>query len=132
MTPSTRVPDTSPEMHLEFSQDFTKSVYQSAYAPEGFNNVGASMYHSMGDFFSDSSTAAVTADEQQDSSVRRASIKALQKSLDPAVAKERYQRRLLVATEKLISAQLSIDEVNLSLSSRGVLLPVDVHVVGST
>ena len=38
---------------------------------------------------------------------------------DPKVMKERLQRRLLMATEKLISANLSIDEVLLSLSSRG-------------
>lgn len=33
--------------------------------------------------------------------------------------RERQQRRLLMASEILLKAQLSIDEVNLSLSSRG-------------
>ena len=40
-------------------------------------------------------------------------------SVDPRLAQERHQRRLLVAREVLLHAQLSIDEVKLSLSSRG-------------
>ena len=44
---------------------------------------------------------------------------AKQLSCDRKVARERYQRRLLLATEELLSAQFSIDEVLLTLSSNG-------------
>ena len=40
-------------------------------------------------------------------------------SSDPELGQERQRRRLLAASEKIVSARLSIDEVLLSLSSRG-------------
>ena len=40
-------------------------------------------------------------------------------SSDPELGQERQRRRLLAASEKILSARLSIDEVLLSLSSRG-------------
>ena len=42
-----------------------------------------------------------------------------QKSCDPRVARERYQRRLQAAMEEIVSVNFSIDSVFLSLSSNG-------------
>ena len=44
------------------------------------------------------------------------------KNLDPQQARERHQRRLLMGSEKLLSARLTIDEVHLNLSSKGTFV----------
>lgn len=100
--------------------DMTTSMYQSAFSPESLDDfrttsesIGESMYHSM---------------VEEDESVLKLSGSLSKKKpviagnwlgSDPELAQERQRRRLLIASEKILSAQLSIDEVLLSLSSRG-------------
>ena len=100
--------------------DMTTSMYQSAFSPESLDDfhttsesIGESMYHSM---------------VEEDESVLKLSGSLSKKKpviarnwlgSDPELAQERQRRRLLIASERILSAQLSIDEVLLSLSSRG-------------
>ena len=100
--------------------DMTTSMYQSAFSPESLDDfrttsesIGESMYHSMV--------------EEDKSVLKSAKLSSKKKPViarnlldsDPELAQERQRRRLLIASEKILSAQLSIDEVLLSLSSRG-------------
>ena len=50
---------------------------------------------------------------------RKGTLLLKQLSGDGKVTRQRYQQLLLVATEKLVSAYFSIDEVFLTLSSKG-------------
>ena len=113
------VPPSKATSPIKLPPDFATSMYQSALSTENFiqgeASMGTSMYYSMEAFFGESSPPP---------SSKRSSLilPTLQQSkVDPQVAKEKHQRRLLVAREKLLGAQLSIDEVNLSLSGRGEL-----------
>ena len=78
------------------------------------------MYHSVGAFFEEDLNQS-SAQNLTSATSRTGSLGFVhgQKSMDAQSLREKYQRRLLVAGEKLVRAQLSIDEVNLSLSSRG-------------
>ena len=56
-----------------------------------------------------------------------------QKSCDPKVAMERYQRQLQLATEEILAVHFSIDEVFLSLSSDGeIFIPFRAHLLPFT
>ena len=79
-------------------------------------SVGVSMYHSVGAYFEGDNGGLESVTESN----KRQSVGSLSGSVqDTALAQERHRRRLLIASEKLLSARLSIDEVLLSLSSRG-------------
>ncbi len=78
--------------------------------------MGASMFQSaMGTSFWDSTGIGGT----RSTSDRPSPSSRLTNTMDTHLLRERHQRKLLVAGETLLRAQLSIDEVNLSLSSRG-------------
>ena len=100
-------------------------MYQSAFSPENFEgfqstseSVGVSMYHSVGAYFEgdDGGLKSLAQSKKQQSAVTSSLSGSVR---DTALARDRHRRRLLIASEKLLSARLSIDEVLLSLSSRG-------------
>ena len=96
-----------------------QSMYESAYSPESFTQAG-SIYHSLTEGHSnDISTTSPT--HSVIPSLKHQSKAFVRQISDKKARKERFHRRLLMATEKLVSANLSIDEVLLSLSSRGEL-----------
>ena len=60
---------------------------------------------------------------------RKGTLLLKQLSRDGKVTRQRYQQLLLVATEKLVSAYFSIDEVFLTLSSKGIYTYMLIHVL---
>ena len=103
--------------------DMTTSMYQSAFSPESLNDfhttsesIGESMYHSM---VEEDESVLKSAKLSGSLSKKKPVIARNWLGSDPELAQERQRRRLLVASEKILSARLSIDEVLLSLSSRG-------------
>ena len=102
-------PSTSPLFH---------SMYESAYSPEIFAQAG-SIYHSLTEGHSNDINISPT--HSVIPSLKHQSNAFVGQISDKKARKERFHRRLLMATEKLVSANLSIDEVLLSLSSRGEL-----------
>ena len=109
-------PPTSPS-HAPYPHPHTptQSMYQSALSPESLlqsdpsiqDSIYLSLYegppHQTTSLFSESKPHPLLK----------------QKSCDPRVAKERYQRRLQAAMEEVVSAHFSIESVFLSVSSNG-------------
>ena len=100
--------------------DMTTSMYQSAFSPESLDDfrttsesIGESMYHSMVE--EDESVLKLSGSLSK----KKPAITRNWLGSDPELAQERQRRRLLIASEKILSARLSIDEVLLSLSSKG-------------
>ena len=100
--------------------DMTTSMYQSAFSPESLDefhttsgSLGESMYHSI---VEENGLESVKLPQ---SLSNKTPVIANVLSSDPELGQERQRRRLLAASEKILSARLSIDEVLLSLSSRG-------------
>ena len=101
--------------------DMTTSMYQSAFSPESLDefhttsgSLGESMYHSI---VEENGLESVKLPQSLSNKTPVIARNVL--SSDPELAQERQRRRLLAASEKILSARLSIDEVLLSLSSRG-------------
>ena len=98
-------------------------MYQSVFSPESLDefhttseSLGESMYHSM---VEEDGSVLESVKQPQSLSKKTPVIARNLLSSDPELAQERQRRRLLAASEKILSARLSIDEVLLSLSSRG-------------
>ena len=93
----------------------TQSMYKSALSPDSFlqsdPSIQDSIYLSLYEGHPHHTTSLFS------ESKPRPLLK--QKSCDPRVARERYQRRLQAAVEEIVSAHFSIDSVFLSLSSKG-------------
>ena len=103
--------------------DMTTSMYQSAFSPETLDefhttseSLSESMYHSM---VEEDRSGLESVKQPQSLSKKTPVIARNVLSSDPELGQERQRRRLLAASEKILSARLSIDEVLLSLSSRG-------------
>ena len=103
--------------------DMTTSMYQSAFSPESLDkfhttseSIGESMYHSM---VEEDESILKSAKLSGSLSKKKPVIARNWLGSDSELAQERQRRRLLIASEKILSARLSIDEVLLSLSSRG-------------
>ena len=97
-------------------------MYQSAFSPESLDefhtseSLDESMYHSM----VEEDGSGLESVKQPQSLSKKTPVTARNLlSSGPELAQERQCRRLLAASEKILSARLSIDEVLLSLSSRG-------------
>ena len=117
LTPPTSPSHTpSPHPHTP-----TQSMYKSALSPDSFiqsdpsvqDSIYLSLYelpHQKTSLFSESKPHPLSK----------------QKSCDPRVARERYQRRLQAAMEEIVSVNFSIDSVFLSLSSNG---EVKIHAI---
>ena len=80
------------------------------------------MYHSLDAPIDETSDFVAGNKRGSRPSLRKSLSGSFYKKLDPQQARERHQRRMLVACEKLLSALLSIDEVHLSLSSKGMCI----------
>lgn len=98
-------------------------MYQSAFSPETLDefhttseSLGESLYHSM---VEEDRSGLESVKQPQSLSKKTPVIARNVLSSDPELGQERQRRRLLAASEKILSARLSIDEVLLSLSSRG-------------
>lgn len=128
---------TSPD-HLGTSPDHlteagtSTSIYHSTYtdatSPKK-QQFDASMYHSAQYSLDDD----IRGSSPQSSLGRERVPSVIRNRINSALMKERHKRRMSVASEKLFSAQLTIDAVCLSLSSRGELYHAiwlgDVHYV---
>ena len=87
------------------------SIYESAYLPEdmpGVPNIQASLYHSAIDPFQEPKEELSFVDSE-----------GVTDETEVGGAKERKQRKSLICRERQFCAQLAINEVLLSISSRG-------------
>ena len=110
----------SPDLLPAGNASTVASMYQSAYTDPSSSprkqQPDASMYQSAQSPPDDDLRGSPS---QSPVGRERAGPGALRDSIKSALMKERHERRMSVANEKLLCAQLTIDAVCLSLSSRG-------------
>ncbi len=97
------------------------SIYQSAYLPEdmpGIPTIQASLYHSAIDPFQES--------REELSFVEDLDREGVADTTEVGGAKERKQRKNLICRERQFCAQLAINEVLLSICSRGIIILISV------